>query len=115
MAREIKYAELSQNKSDFVKCTGNWFVENKSETWSYRYFYPQDFGCRLFELTKDNKVLITNTLDNLKLIDIISIEKFKENFGNKIFFNALYYKIYFSNIGISFTLNAETAKLELDK
>ena len=36
------------------RCTGNWFVENKSETWSYRYFYPQDFGCRLFELTKDN-------------------------------------------------------------
>ena len=102
-------------ENSIERCTGNWFIENKSKTWSYRYFYPQDFGCRLFELTKDNKILITNTLDNFEPIDIISIEKFKENFGDRVFLNALYYKVHFPSVGISFTLNAETAKLELDK
>lgn len=85
-------------ENNIINCTGNWLVDNYSETWSYKYFFKEDFGCRYFEVLKDNKVLITSAIDG-ETISTISSEEFKEEFGNDRFLNVLYYKTHFKNIG----------------
>lgn len=88
-------------KAKGIELTKQIFDNHNPEYYYNMYFYPEDYGCRIFDFYKENDIRIYNGILPFKreVIKTITRDEFEKEFGQYIFYDTLSYRVGWRNNG----------------